>query len=95
MRVRLRGGVGETYPLLWTMYDMRRGAAVSDELYEQEAATFTPAAATHARAWPVWVPYPPDPGRYRLDLVLVDKKRQPVDERSSRAFSIETIPALD
>jgi hypothetical protein len=95
VRVRLRGGVGKTYPLLWTLYDMRRETAVSDDLYQQEAATFTPAAATHARAWPVWVPYPERPGRYRLDLVLVDEKRQPVDERSSKAFAVETIPPLD
>ena len=95
VRVRLEGGVGREYPLIWTVYDVRRGSAVSDDLYEQQAATFTPAAETHARTWPVWVPYPDRPGRYRLDFVLQDEKRQPVDERSSQPFSIATVPDVD
>jgi hypothetical protein len=95
VRVRLRGGVGRDYPLVWTLYDMRRGSAVSDDLYEQEAATFRPEAATHARTWPIWVPYPGQAGRYRLDLVLQDDKRRPVDERSTEPFAIASVPSLE
>lgn len=94
VRVRLRGGIGREFPLVWTIYDLRRQAAVSDDLYEQETVTFVPEAPSHARAWPAWVPYPPRPGRYRFDFVLQDDKRQPVDERSSEAITLQSIPAL-
>ena len=95
VRLRLEGVVGKEFPLLWTLADAEHGRPVPDELYRQEAATFEPAGVAHGRTWPIWVPYPPKPGRYRLDLVLADEKHQPVDERSSASFRLPTIPAVE
>ena len=94
VRVRLVGVVGKQFPLTWTLTDTRRNRRLEDYLYKQEAVTFEPKGVAHARAWPIWVPYPPRRGSYRLDVVLADDKRQPVDQRSSDAFRLNSIPAL-
>jgi hypothetical protein len=93
VRVRLQGATGKAFPLQWTLYDVEAQVPLSD-LYRQEAVTFTPESQSHARTWPIWVPYPPEPGRYRLDVVLADAKRQPVDERSSQPFRLDSIPPI-
>jgi hypothetical protein len=94
VEVRLEGAVGKQFPLLWTMRALDRGGELPEWLYRQEAVTFEPEGLTHARTWPIWIPYPPQPGRYRLDVALLDERRQPVDERSSPDFRLATIPAL-
>lgn len=94
IRVRLVGVTGKTFPVRWTLYDVRRSAPLP-ELYRQEAGSFKPESANHARTWPIWVPYPSRTGRYRLDVVLADAKGQPVDERSSEAFTLRSIPPVD
>jgi hypothetical protein len=93
--VRLKGAVGKPFPLVWTLTDDKTGRPLSDDLYRQEAVVFTPRAAEDARTWPIWVPYPERPGRFRLDVSLTDEKHQPVDQLDSEPFSIRTIPPLD
>jgi hypothetical protein len=94
VRVRFEGVEGRRFPLVWTLYDVAHRRPVSAELYRQEAAVFEPKSSNHARRWTIWVPYASRPGRYRLDLVLLDEKRQPVDELSTDAFRLDEIPSV-
>ncbi len=92
VRVRLTGSVGEQFPLLWSLHSSRTGARLPGPAYNQLAVTFVPRGRTHARTWPVWVPYPPRKGSYYLRVTLADRKRQPVDVRDSQRFAVARIP---
>ena len=94
-RLSAKGAVGTRLLLVWRLYDVDRETPVPGDDYRQVAADFKTEAATQRRTWPIWVPYPPAPGRYRLDVTFQDAKRQPVDERSSPAFTIGKVPNLD
>lgn len=94
-RLSAKGAVGTRLLLVWTLYDLDREARVPGGDYRQVAADFRTRAPTERRTWPIWVPYPPRPGRYRLDVAFQDAKRQPVDERSSPAFLIGTVPRVE
>jgi hypothetical protein len=93
VRVRLKGGVDERFPLLWTIHAADSGERLSGAPYNQDAeVTFTPRARDHSRSWPIWVPYPPRPGRFFLRTTLTDHKGQPVDERDSKPVVLADVP---
>jgi hypothetical protein len=93
IRVRLRGLEGTKMPLLWQMYDQRAGARLRDPIYEQIAVDFTPENQDHARTVPLWLPYPPRPGRFIVRFSLLDPKRQPLDEETV-AFAVRSVPRI-
>lgn len=92
MRVRLTGSVGERFPVRWSLHRARTGEPLPGGTYNQPDVTFVPSGREHARTWPLWVPYPPRKGSYFLRVTLTDRKRQPVDERDSPAFTVTKVP---
>jgi hypothetical protein len=91
--VRLRGGVDESFPLVWTLHRQGSGAPLRAPIYNQPASvTFTPRARDHSRAWPIWVPYPPSSGTFFLRATLTNERQEPVDERESEPFLVAEIP---
>jgi hypothetical protein len=94
VRVRLRGGLDEKFPLVWTLHGASSGIRLKGPIYNQPAAvTFSPRSHDDAREWPVWVPYPRRTGVFFLRATLTDEKRQPEDARDSKPFRIAEIPA--
>jgi hypothetical protein len=92
--VSLTGSVGKDFPLRWAMYDEARGR-LGRRIYNQTAATFTPASPTHERTVPIWSPYPPRTGTYTVRFTLIDAARKPVFERRTAPFVLDEIPELD
>ena len=96
VRVSIVGATGKSFPLVWTMLDAGSSRPLRDEyLYRQTALEFVPKGSTHNRAWQIWVPYPTQPGRYELELTLMDERKQPVDQRTTEPFRVRSIPELD
>jgi hypothetical protein len=93
VRVRLRGQKGTPIPLQWQLYNERIGERLRDPIYSQSPVTFTPSNQDHARTVPLWLPYPPEPGRYVVRFALLDRKRQPLDDVTVD-FAVRKIPAL-
>lgn len=87
LRIKLTGEQGQTFPLRWFIVDADRGDRLRGRGYNQEPAVFRPRNDNHGRTWPVWVPYPPKPGRFRVTFVLDDAKHQPVAQKTTPAFS--------
>jgi hypothetical protein len=94
IRVRLKGAIGERFPLRLTVYDRENGERVEGGIYDQVVADFTPSSRNHARSVPLWMPYPPQTGEYFVRATLTDAKRRPVDERDSPAFEVSEVPSL-
>jgi hypothetical protein len=93
VRVRLRGGLEEKFPLLWTLHRARTGERLDDPIFNQPArTTFTPRARDHARTWPIWCPHPPNPGSFFLRVTLTDEEGLPVDERDSEPVRFAGLP---
>jgi hypothetical protein len=94
LTIRLRGERGQRFPLRWAVVDIDRESRLPGRSFNQrpgeEPVVFQPRNDDHARTWPVWVPYPPKPGRYRVTFMLNNAKYQPVSQRSGAAF---TVPA--
>ena len=93
IRVRLRGGVEESFPLVWTLHREPSGSPLTGSIYNQPASvTFTPRARDQSRTWPIWVPYPPRPGSFSLRATLTDQREQPVHDLESRPFRVDQVP---
>ena len=86
VRVRIEGEVKQRLPLRWTMHEGSSGRPLIGKVYNQVAATFIPAAARHARTWPVWVPLPPAAGKYFVHFVLIGPDGRPEDDRETPVF---------
>jgi hypothetical protein len=95
IRVRLKGAVGERFPLRLTVYNRESGERLGGGIYDQVVATFTPSSRNHARSVPLWMPYPPQRGEYFVRATLTDAKRRPVDERDSPPFEVTEVPSLE
>ncbi len=89
VRVRLRGLRGIPMPLRWQMYDKPTGRRLRGAIYSQVPVTFTPANADHARTVPIWVPKPRLAGTYIVRFTLLDRRRQPLDDVTSPAFTVD------
>lgn len=87
LRIKLTGEKGQTFPLRWFIVDADRGERLAGRSYNQEPVVFRPRNDNHSRTWPVWVPYPPKPGRFRATFLLDDTKHQPVAQKTTRAFT--------
>lgn len=92
VHVRLRGGVGERFPLRWAVYEAKPPQRLRGALYNQIGVTFVPRVGDHAREWRLWVPSPPRPGAYFLRATLIDQRRRPVDEQDSPTFAVDDVP---
>jgi hypothetical protein len=93
VRVRLRGNQNNRLPLRWSIIDASTGQPLRDPLYTQTATVFEPGGPSHARTWPIWVPFPPRKGKFLLRATLIDEKRQPLDEAESEPFLVARAPA--
>jgi hypothetical protein len=62
------GYEGKRLPLRWHLLELRGGR----QLGEQRAITITGTSAEDEGDWPVWVPAPPRPGRYAIDVELLN-----------------------
>jgi hypothetical protein len=96
VRLSIEGRVKQRLPLRWAMHDAATGRPLPEKrVYSQVAATFVPEATKHTRTWPVWVPFPPERGRYFVRFVLVGIDGRPEDDRESAAFRYEPQAADD
>jgi hypothetical protein len=86
LTIQLRGERGTKFPLRWYMTDADRGTRLPGPSYNQEPAVFQPRSDNHSRTWPVWIPDPPRPGRYRVTFMLDNARHQPVDQKVTPAF---------
>jgi hypothetical protein len=93
IRLRIKGNEGKPLPLRWSMIDARTGIRLPGPTYNQTPVVFKPRGPDQARTWPIWVPYPPTKGKYRLRATLIDEKRQPLDEAESELFTLQRAPA--
>lgn len=71
--------------LRWVLY-AADGSRVPGSDYAQVSADFTTSASRQERAWPVWVPFPPRDGRYRVRFMLEDDQQRPLDQAQSAPF---------
>lgn len=86
LRIKLVGEKGQIFPLRWYIVDAEAGERLPGRSYNQEPAIFRPRNNNHTRTWPIWVPYPPKPGVFRVTFVLNDAKHEPVDQRTTQPF---------
>jgi hypothetical protein len=86
LRIRLRGERGNRFPLRWFMTDADHATRLRGDSYDQVPAIFQPRSDNHSRTWPVWVPYPPYRGRFRVTFVLNNAKQEPVDQKTTATF---------
>jgi hypothetical protein len=86
LRIQLRGERGTRFPLRWYMTDADSGTRLPGRSYNQEPAVFQPRNDNHSRTWPVWIPDPPDPGRYRVTFMLDNAKHEPVAQKVTPVF---------
>ena len=86
--IHLQGDVGRTVLLKWSMIDNATGRPLSDPIYNQPAAKFRPRGPDQARQWPTWVPSPPRRGKFRFRATLLDEKQLPLDETTSKPFTV-------
>ena len=93
IEVRLRGGRGDEMPLRWQMYH-GTGRRVPGKTYRQSPFGFVPRNQDHQRTAPVWVPYPPEPGRYFVRFTVLNNKGETVDELSTKPFRITRVPGV-
>jgi hypothetical protein len=93
VRVRLQGNQDKRLPLRWSIIDASTGQPLRDPLYTQTATVFEPGGPSHARTWPIWVPFPSREGKFRVRATLIDEKRQPLDEAESEPFVLARAPA--
>ncbi len=93
VKVRLRGRVGKEIPLTWSVL-RDDGARLRGEIYNQTAAVFTPKSEAHSARVPVWIPYPPRAGTYRVRFALTDSERRPLDTRTTDPIRIARVPEL-
>ena len=94
VHMRLKGSVHKKFGLRWLIVDRRSGSRLRGPTYNQTAAIVTPKAQEHARTWPIWVPYPPRRGSYRLTVILTNNHGQPVADRSE-PFDVAKVPRLE
>jgi hypothetical protein len=90
--VRLRGSLGDTLYLRYRLY-RSEGRPVQGPPYNQLIGQYTAKNQEHARRSPFWLPYPPRPGRYYARFTLLDDERKPLDDVTTKTFSIEDVPA--
>jgi hypothetical protein len=86
LTIQLRGERGTKFPLRWYMTDAAGGTRLPGRSYNQEPAVFQPRSDNHSRTWPVWIPDPPRPGRYRVTFMLDDAHHKPVDQKVTPVF---------
>jgi TIR domain len=86
LRIQLRGERGTKFPLRWFMTDADSGTRLPGRSFNQEPAVFQPRNDNHSRTWPVWIPDPPDPGRYRVTFMLDNAKHEPVAQKVTPVF---------
>jgi hypothetical protein len=93
LRVRFQGRIHQKLPLRWSMW-RADGGRLRGEAYNQRPIVFTVEHQSDARTVPVWTPYPPRPGRYRIDFTVIDPTGKPLDERSTPVFRVQRMPRL-
>lgn len=86
VRVTITGRIGKELPMRWRMF-RRPETPLPGPIYDREAVGFQPASETHSDSWPVWVPYPPSPGRYYVRFTLQDERGLPTSQRDSAHFA--------
>jgi hypothetical protein len=84
--VTISGRIGKKLPLHWRMF-RRPESPLPGPIYDRDAVEFEPQGRRHSDSWPVWVPYPPKPGRYYVRFTLEDPSGLPASERDSATFS--------
>ena len=90
--VRLRGHLDETSYLRYRLY-RDTGRPVSGRPYDQLLGSYTAKNQEHARRATFWVPYARQPGRYYARFTLLDAERKPIDDSSTRTFTISSVPS--
>jgi hypothetical protein len=90
--VRLRGNLGDTFVLRYRLY-RDEGRPVRGAPYDQLIGSYTAKNQEHARRSPFWLPYPPRAGRFYARFTLLDSERKPIDDLSTRVFTLDRIPA--
>lgn len=91
-RVEITGNLGRCFPLRWTVIDTRTDTRIDDDLYSQVSVWLSPRGILQGRTWPIWVPYPPRAGTYRLRATLAEEDGQPLDELTSEPFAFRGDP---
>lgn len=86
LTIHFRGERGSKFPLRWFMTDADRATRLRQSGYDQVPVIFRPRTDNHRRTWPVWIPPPPYPGRFRVTFRLEDAKHEPVDQKMTPAF---------
>jgi hypothetical protein len=94
VRVRIKGAVGETFPLILSIHDASTGRRLRRDIYTNDLADFTPSSPNQANTAALWMPYPPRPGTYFARATLTDPKGRVGDERDSDPFEVTKIPRL-
>jgi hypothetical protein len=85
IEVRLRGGRGEQMPLRWQLY-RGSGERVPGELYRQTPVGFSPRNQDHQRTARLWLPNPPERGRYFIRFTVLNPKGETIDELNTEEF---------
>jgi hypothetical protein len=89
--VRLRGSLGDTLYLRYRLY-RAEGRPVRGLPYNQLIGSYTAKNQEHARRSPFWLPYPPRPGRFYARFTLLDSERKPLDDVTTRPFTVDRVP---
>ena len=85
VRVTLRGRAGERIRLRWRMYGAR-GRRVPE--YSAISGEYTTRGEAHSNTSPVWIPYPPRPGRYLMKFTLLSRDDKTLDEVVTPRFRV-------
>jgi hypothetical protein len=86
VELQIVGEVGQKFPLRWSVYQARSEERLRGEIYNQFAGNVRPKGPSHTATWPVWIPYPRDPGTYFVEFTLEDEDHRPVYQEKSRRF---------
>lgn len=82
VKIRIQGERGKIFALRYFVVDRDRGARLRGPGFNQEPAIFRVRNDDQTATELVWVPYPPQPGRYRVTFLLDNAKRQPVAQKA-------------
>jgi hypothetical protein len=93
VRVRFQGKLNQKLPLRWSML-RADGSRLRGPVYNQQAIVFTVEHESDARTVPVWTPYPPRPGDYRVDFLVADPSGKPLDEEATPVFHVDRVPEV-
>jgi len=95
VRVHVKGTTYRRFTVSWAMYDARSGSPLRARRYHQTALGLRAEEAHDGQTLPLWVPYPPRPGRYFLRYRLEDEPTGiAVDISDTQTFTLRRIPPL-